>query len=125
MQTRRMMFALAATLVYAAPYGFFALYLDWTTGTMIGYLGLLAPLAIAYASGRVKTLTPLVLGNVLSYAISYYEIGRMGDEWAGYFSPLAPETLLIVLTLFGVLIQALIWLSAWSREKVKQTKMPS
>ncbi|WLR50108.1 hypothetical protein LC040_12545 [Bacillus tianshenii] len=90
--------------VYCFPFVYFAMYQDFANRSMIGYLIMIITTSLLALNGRT---TVILAGNVASALISSFFISRMtGDpRWGGYFKPLSPNQLLIVVTLLNLIPQ--------------------
>ncbi len=83
-------------LAACVPYPFLAMYGDVAHGTMAFYGLLMACTALLV---RVKRGLPVLLGSVASGALSCWCVWLFqAENWAGYFKPLAPMQLALVLS---------------------------
>ncbi|WP_215115698.1 hypothetical protein [Exiguobacterium sp. s80] len=109
---------------YAIPFVFLALFEDFKTGTLLGYgLMLVGMSSLAFVSQRVSHVGFVILGNLISFAVSYYALGSMGAEtyWEGYFKPLTSGQLLILVSVVNVVPQFIAILVAVSLRRKKIT----
>jgi hypothetical protein len=90
------------------PYVFFAMYLDCSKGSMLGY-GIMVgmSLILGYTTRFFAALPVLVIGNLLSLAISYYLNTTMAgsEKWGWYFKPLTSQQLLILVSILNLIPQ--------------------
>ncbi|MGE8207504.1 hypothetical protein ACQKP0_23810 [Heyndrickxia sp. NPDC080065] len=90
------------------PFVFFSMYLDYKNGSMLGYLLMIIGISVIafYAKASNNTFA-LIIGNIGSLIVSYYFIGKMGDNehWGGYFKPLTPSQLLILVSILNLIPQ--------------------
>ena len=96
--------------LYCFPFVYYSMYLDFIDSSMRGYAIMIAATFLLAFSGRLFSHPAfLIAGNILSALISYYFIGTMddSDHWGGYFKPLYPEHLLILVS-FIILIPQVI-----------------
>ena len=109
---------------YAIPFVYFALLEDFKTGTLLGYVVLLAmfPL-LAFIGQRFSHLLFVVAGNIVSYFISIYFAGQMDTfGWDGYFKPLTAEQLILLVSLLMLIPQWIAIVVAMSLEAKKRVK---
>jgi hypothetical protein len=90
------------------PYVFFAMYLDFSKGSMLGY-GIMVgmSLILGYTTRFSAALPVLVIGNLLSFTISYYLNTSMAgsEKWGWYFKPLTSQQLLILVSILNLIPQ--------------------
>lgn len=111
-------------ILFCFPYVYFSMYQDFDNRSMLGYLFMIIVTSLlAFFSKRSNNLFFLVLGNILSAIISYIYISDMAgnDRWEGYFKPLAPNDLLILVSLLNLIPQfCAIWLVRNPKNKEQQ-----
>ncbi|WP_274310358.1 hypothetical protein [Solibacillus daqui] len=79
------------SVVYAYPFVFFAMYMDFIKGSLWGYLIMIAGTSILAVIGKLIMQKKLIiLGNLISYFSSIYFVYSMQtlEGWDGYFKPL-------------------------------------
>ncbi len=98
-------------LGYGVPYAFLAMYADAAWRTMLGYVVLLAGMGLLFRScGRRGWMALLLGGNLLSCVSSLlFVLCFLPQEWAAYFKPLLPTTLVLVLSVGALLLQLFLW----------------
>lgn len=109
---------------YCIPFSFLGMYGDATFDSMwlyalavIGY-GFLCWLCIQY-----RSLTGLLLGNVLSCGISVVCVELFQtEEWAWYFKPFTAVKMVLVISVVAFIIQIAIWLFTKNRTKSTQNQ---
>ena len=98
-------------LAYSVPYGYLAMKGDASYGTMIFYGFMIVGFGILYKiSIRTNNTLLIIIGNVLSF-ISSYLFTKMNlslEEWAWYFKPFTPVSLLLLITGILFVIQILL-----------------
>lgn len=108
--------------LYCFPYAYFSMYIDFTKGSMLGYLFMVLGMSLlAFMSKRFAIVPFAALGNILSAVISYisYRLwsGSLGEGWDyGYFKPLAPNSFIILIIVISLMPQLLVVLYK-SKEK--------
>ena len=100
--------AIIAMLGYACPFVYVAMFVDYSSWSMAGYVFMLivSPV-LAVICNKAWGVKALILGNLLSFAVSYYFVGRMEHvgHWGGYFTPLTPVQLLVFVSVCMTLFQ--------------------
>ena len=94
--------------LYCFPFVYFSMYQDFANRSMLGYLFMIVVTTLIAFFGKLfSDLTSIITGNILSVIISFYFISQMtGDEhWGGYFKPLSPYQLLILVSLLNLIPQ--------------------
>ena len=81
---------------------------DFANGSMLGYLIMIVVTSLLAFLGKLFSNSIfLIIGNILSVIISFYFISEMtgNERWGGYFKPLAPYQLLILVSLLNLIPQ--------------------
>ena len=111
------------TWLYVIPFAWFGPYFDWKEGSLLGYALFLFGLgALSYSLARSGKPKYIVIGNLVSFAISYgiaLSVGRGYGE--GYFNPLTVSQLVIGVSILNLIVQIPIVMHAMQR-RVKQSK---
>jgi hypothetical protein len=105
---RKLVIGLLIVSLYCFPYVYFSMHQDFTNGTMLGYLLMIVVTSLLAFIGKVFSNSgSLVIGNILSVLISMYFITEMtgNDRWSGYFKPLTPYQLLIMVSFLNLIPQ--------------------
>ena len=95
-------------LLYCFPFVYFSMYLDFASGSMLGYLFMIAITSLLAFFGKIfSNSTSLIIGNILSVIISFYFIGEMmgNERWGFYFKPLTPYQLLTWVSFLNLIPQ--------------------
>lgn len=94
-------------LLYCIPYPFLSMYIDYSNGSMVGYIIMIAVTSIiAFCATRIKYIPALMIGNVALAIISYYFSGQITSEkWGWYFKPFTASQLSIIVSLVNLLPQ--------------------
>lgn len=99
-------------LIYACyPFVYISMYLDFTKGTMLGYLIMVIGTSIlAYFTTLSDTKYTVSIGNSLSLAVSYLWIHHMDTttDWGYYFAPVSTNQLLVLVTLLNMIPQLIV-----------------
>ena len=100
--------AIIAMLGYACPFVYVAMFLDYSSWSMAGYaIMLVVTPVLAVICSKAWGVKAVVLGNLLTFIVSYYFVGKMEDvaRWGGYFTPLSPVQLLVFVRVCITLFQ--------------------
>lgn len=92
---------------YCVPYAFLAMYADAALGTMAGYAGMIAGLALmTWVVIRMRGMAVCIVGNIISFLASLAVSGFVEMErWRWYFKPFGPEMLLCALSVVMFVVQ--------------------
>ena len=108
---RKLIINILIVLLYCFPFVYFAMHLDFTNGSMLGYLLLIVGTSILAFFGKYfSNAVPIITGNIASVIISFYFLYKvestLGVGWdAGYFNPVSPYQLLILVSLLNLIPQ--------------------
>lgn len=94
--------------LYCFPFVYFSMYQDFENQSMIGYvIMIIATSTLAFFCKLTKNRFALITGNIASTMISYYFIDQMSsnERWGGYFKPLAPVQLLVLVSFLNLIPQ--------------------
>ncbi|MFD3449313.1 hypothetical protein ACFDTO_32575 [Microbacteriaceae bacterium 4G12] len=94
--------------LYCFPFVYFSMYQDFTNRSMIGYIiMIIATSLIAFVGKFFNSIIPVIIGNITSAIISYYFINQVtgSEEWGGYFKPLTPSELLVLVSFLNLIPQ--------------------
>lgn len=98
-------------LAYSIPYGYLAMYGDAMYGTMLLYVFLILGFGILCLTAiRTDNIITPIIGNILSFISSYlFTLKNLpSKEWAWYFKPLTPISILFIITAVCFVIQILV-----------------
>jgi len=97
-------------IVYALPFAYFGMQQDYSHQSPIGYVAMVAAMGLlAFASIKLGSVYALLIGNIASFAVSFYFVGNMqGDTLAAFFKPLSSEQTLIFLSVLMLILQAVV-----------------
>ncbi|WP_051506903.1 hypothetical protein [Saccharibacillus sacchari] len=119
-------------IVYALPFAYFGMQQDYSHQSPIGYIAMVAAMGLlAFASIKLGSVYALLIGNVASFAVSFYFVGKMqGDTLAVFFKPLSPEQTLIFLSVLMLILQAIVagityWIILRKRRAMNPYRMAS
>lgn len=110
---RRLIISFFIVCLYSFPYVYFAMYQDFANASMIGYVVmLLGTSLLAFVSKYVGNFIPFIIGNLASAVISFYFLYKMnviyGVGWdEGYFKPLTPYQLFLLVSFLNLIPQLL------------------
>ncbi len=94
--------------LYCFPFVYFSMRQDYINGSMLGYLVMIAvTFLLSFLGKRFVHYLPVILGNIASAVISLYFVNRYaGNEvWDGYFKPLSPGQLVILVSVLDLVPQ--------------------
>ena len=95
-------------LFYCLPFGYFGMYLDYTKGSLLGYLSMIIIcIALAYICKAFLFVPVLVVGNLLSAISSLYFIHMMDikEDWGYFFKPFRQTTIFFIIFLLNCIPQ--------------------
>jgi len=81
---------------------------DFSKRSMFGYLFMIVVTSLLAYSGKLYSNSiSLIIGNILSVLISFYFISEMtgNERWGGYFKPLTPYQLLMLISFLNLIPQ--------------------
>jgi len=112
------------TWLYVIPFAWFGPYFDWKEGSLLGYALFLFGLgALSYSLARSGKPKYIVIGNLVSFAISYGIALSAGKGYGeGYFNPLTVSQLVIGVSILNLVVQIPIVMHA-IRNKVKKKEL--
>ncbi|MGN7385304.1 MULTISPECIES: hypothetical protein [unclassified Paenibacillus] len=120
---RKIVIGILIVFLYCFPFVYFSMYQDFANHSMLGYLVMIvATSLLAFVGTLFSNPIFLVIGNILSLIISYYFLGEMSgnERWGGYFKPLSPNQLLILVSFLNLIPQLIAMkLSNSYRNKIK------
>ncbi|MFD0870951.1 hypothetical protein [Paenibacillus residui] len=105
---RKIVIGILIVFLYCFPFVYFSMYQDFANHSMLGYLVMIvATSLLAFVGTLFSNPIFLVIGNILSLIISYYFLGEMSgnERWGGYFKPLSPNQLLILVSFLNLIPQ--------------------
>ncbi len=88
---------------------------------MFGYLLMIVATSfLAFFSKYISNSFPLIIGTVVSGIISYYFISNLAgnEQWSGYFKPLKPSQLLVLVSLINLIPQVIVYKIAGRYKKI-------
>lgn len=94
--------------LYCFPFVYFSMYQDFSNRSMLGYLFMIVATSLFAFFGKLfSNSISLIIGNILSVIISFYFISEMtgNERWGGYFKPLTPYQLLILISFLNLIPQ--------------------
>ena len=102
-------------VLYLLPYAYMAMVIDILKGSILSYVLMMlimgALMLLSVRTGNVKTA---VLGNILSFGISYLSAANFpqgGEAWAWFFKPFTPSQMVTFLYIVSFVIQLIIYLA--------------
>ena len=105
---RKVIVGILIVCLYCFPFVYFSMLQDFANGSMLGYLIMIVVTSLLAYFGKLYNSTIFVIiGNILSVVVSFYFINEMNgnERWGGYFKPLAPYQLLILVSILNVFPQ--------------------
>ncbi|WP_419962310.1 hypothetical protein [Psychrobacillus sp. BM2] len=105
---RKIVIGIIIICLYCFPFVYFSMHLDFANRSMLGYLFMIIVTSLLAFFGKLfsKSIS-LIIGNILSVIISFYFISEMtgNERWGGYFKPLTPYQLLILVSFLNLIPQ--------------------
>lgn len=111
---RRLILGILIVCLYCFPFVYFSMHQDFANGSMVGYLVMIVGTSILAFSGKYFSNTvPIIIGNIASAIFSFYFLHKMkvtlGVDWdGGYFKPLTPYQLLLLVSFLNLIPQFLV-----------------
>lgn len=111
---RKLVINILIVCLYCFPFVYFAMYQDFANRSMLGHLIMIVVTSIlAFFSKFFSNTIPVILGNIISVFISFYFLKKMevtlGIGWdGGYFKPLTPYQLLLLVSFLNLIPQYLV-----------------
>jgi|SRR5690625_2358855 len=100
--------------LYCFPFVYYAMYQDFSNASMYGYLiMIIGTVILAFSSKLFSNIIPFIIGNIASAFISFYFIYTkevtLGIGWdGGYFKPLTPYQLLLLVSFLNLIPQLIV-----------------
>ncbi|MEY9973506.1 hypothetical protein ABH966_003906 [Lysinibacillus sp. RC46] len=108
---RKIVIGILIVCLYCFPFVYFSMYQDFTNRSMLGYLMMIVMTSLfAFWENFPCNSIPFIIGNIVSAVSSFYFIGRMEDTlgigWdGGYFKPLSPSQLVVIVSVLNLIPQ--------------------
>jgi len=105
---RKIVIGILIVCLYCFPFVYFSMHQDFANGSMLGYLFMIVVTSLLTFFGKLLSKSFfLIIGNILSVIISFYFIREMtgNERWGGYFKPLTPYQLLILVSFLNLIPQ--------------------
>lgn len=105
---RKIVIGILIVCLYCFPFIYFSMHQDFANGSMLGYLIMIVVTSLLAFLGKLFSNSIfLIIGNILSIIISFYFISEMtgNERWGGYFKPLTPYQLLILVSILNLIPQ--------------------
>ena len=103
--------AIIAMLGYACPFVYGAMFQDFSSWSMAGYMFMLVVTPVlAVVCSKAWGLKAVFLGNLITFFVSYYLIVGVEDveRWEYYFKPLTPVQMLVFVSVGIGLLQLVV-----------------
>jgi len=108
---QKLIISILIICLYCFPFVYFSMHQDFANGSMVGYLIMIVGSSIlAFLSKLFSNTIPFIIGNIASAIISFYFLYKMeislGIGWdGGYFKPLTPYQLLLLVSFLNLIPQ--------------------
>lgn len=116
---KKQIIGIVIVMIYAVPFAYYAMHTDFTSGLVTGYgLMIASSLVLAYLCTRFSYTPYLIVGNILTVAVSLYLNSRVADDpaWDGYFKPLWGSGMVLVVGVLNLIPQFIVvWVMAGKR----------
>ncbi len=112
---KKIVIGILIVCLYCFPFVYFSMYQDFEYGSMRGYLlMIMGTFLLAFFGIMYSSLTPLILGNIVSGIVSFYFNSHMMgvERWNFYFKPFPPSMLLVIVIILNLIPQFLAMLLA-------------
>jgi uncharacterized membrane-anchored protein YitT (DUF2179 family) len=124
---KKQIIGIVIVMIYAFPFAYYAMHTDFTSGLVTGYgIMIASSLVLAYLCTRFSYTPYLILGNILTVAVSLYFNSGMVDDpaWDGYFKPLWGSRMVLVVGVLNLIPQFIVvWVMAEKRRESKHKSM--
>ena len=110
-------------VLYSIPWAFLAMWEDLTYGSMFIYaLWAITICFITKYSIKNKAYGPMILGNIVSLAITLYCINQnTSDRWLWYFKPFTAKALGLSISIVAIIVQAILVLRGIKKQSKAKT----
>lgn len=111
---QKLIISILIICLYCFPFVYFSMYQDFANGSMVGYLIMIVGCSIlAFLSKLFSNTILFIIGNLASAIISFYFLYKMevsfGIGWdGGFFKPLTPYQLLLLVSFLNLIPQLLV-----------------
>ncbi|KQU63246.1 hypothetical protein ASG66_02205 [Bacillus sp. Leaf406] len=116
---KKQIIGIVIVMIYAVPFAYYAMHTDFTSGLVTGYgIMIASSLVLAYLCTRFSSTPYLIIGNILTVAVSLYFNSGMADDpaWDGYFKPLWGSRMVLVVGVLNLIPQFIVvWVMAGKR----------
>src|SRR5690625_1643378 len=108
---QKLIISILIICLYCFPFVYFSMHQDFASGSMVGYLiTIVGSSILAFLSKLFSNTIPFIIGNIASAIISFYFLYKMeislGIGWdGGYFKPLTPYQLLLLVSFLNLIPQ--------------------
>lgn len=105
---RKIVIGILIVCLYCFPFVYFSMHQDFANSSMLGYLIMIVATSLLAFLGKLFSNSIfLIIGNILSLIISFYFISEMtgNERWGGYFKPVTPYQLLILVSILNLIPQ--------------------
>lgn len=105
---RRIVVGIIIVCLYCFPFVYFSMHQDFANRSMLGYFMMIIVTSLLAFFGKLSRHgLAIFIGNLLSIIISFYFISGMteNERWGGYFKPVTPYQLLILVSILNMIPQ--------------------
>lgn len=108
-------------LGYCVPYAFLSMNGDTAYDTMLLYGVMIICFALlCWLSVKTQNSVIIIVGNILSCLSSYlFILQYQMEKWEWYFKPFSANSLLILLSIMALLLQAAFAYRSWAKHKTR------
>lgn len=102
---------IAIVLLLAFPYSYFAMFIQYEVGNILGYVtGLIVCMLVTVWAALTRQLIPFILGLVATIATSYAYAGREhGRDWETMFFSFTPAQYSLVVSVVYVVLMSVLF----------------
>ncbi|VXC32231.1 conserved membrane hypothetical protein [Bacillus sp. 349Y] len=124
---KKQIIGIVIVMIYAFPFAYYAMHTDFASGLVTGYgIMIASSLVLAYLCTRFSSTPYLIIGNILTVAVSLYFNSGMADDpaWDGYFKPLWGSRMVLVVGVLNLIPQFIVvWVMTDKRRESKHKSM--
>ena len=98
--------------VYSIPFSFLSIQKDYEADSKTNYIIMsLIIVALSYFCGLIRADLQLILGNIISFSISYFcnSLAMLDKKRADFFTPINSIEQIVIITVISLVIQVIFY----------------
>ncbi|MDU9693924.1 hypothetical protein O0Q50_22345 [Priestia aryabhattai] len=98
--------------LYSIPFAYLSLQKDYVSDSKVYYIIMFFVIvSLSYFCGLIRGDLPLILGNILSFSISYFynSLAMIDKKRAGFFTPVNSVEQLLLITVISLVLQLIFY----------------